>query len=321
MAEIKLDFPDLQLGFAVAVREIRSAYLQDALSTTVSSMHIEDIDTELHTFVDNDSLSTLAAHGMRGESLFAVPCILKANPRLIGYYRLLLGYSQKYFYNSQTGAGVFKAMEDSGTLTARHEAALAELCGELNKNARYMLEHFESDMIGAAFFDQLTLLTLGAQFRGKSNVYVGVAAIKQVFDIILDIVSSSVTSMTDKQIELENRAGRTVNIQFSADPDIFIIEKLTEDVSKKSVAIEIKGGRDYANIHNRIGEAEKSHQKAKKDGFVECWTIVNVDGLDMEMAIKESPTTNRFYHLAELLDTNSSEYRDFSLQILSIVGI
>jgi hypothetical protein len=35
-------------------------------------------------------------------------------------------------------------------------------------------------------------------------------------------------------------------------------------------AIEIKGGRDYSNIHNRIGEAEKSHQKAEKQGYVEC---------------------------------------------------
>jgi hypothetical protein len=32
------------------------------------------------------------------------------------------------------------------------------------------------------------------------------------------------------------------------------------------VAVEIKGGKDYSNIHNRIGEAEKSHQKAKKEG-------------------------------------------------------
>lgn len=83
----------------------------------------------------------------------------------------------------------------------------------------------------------------------------------------------------------------------------------------------MKGGEDYSNIHNRVGEAEKSHQKAKKNGYVECWTVVNVDRMDMEMARKESPTTNRFYHISSLLNQVSEGYQDFSLQIRSIVGI
>ena len=90
---------------------------------------------------------------------------------------------------------------------------------------------------------------------------------------------------------------------------------------KNLVAIEVKGGQDYSNIHNRIGEAEKSHQKAKKDGYVECWTVVNVDLIDMSMAQRESPTTNRFYRLSELLTDSSPDLRDFSLQILSAAGI
>lgn len=110
-------------------------------------------------------------------------------------------------------------------------------------------------------------------------------------------------------------------IQFSADPDIVIREELAPGTYRNLVVIEVKGGRDYSNIHNRVGEAEKSHQKAKKDGYVECWTVVNVDRIDMDMARKESPTTNKFYRISELLDKTSSEYRDFSLQIFSIVGI
>ena len=57
---------------------------------------------------------------------------------------------------------------------------------------------------------------------------------------------------------------------------------------------EIKGGKDISNIHNRIGEAEKSHQKARKRGFVECWTMVGVGHTDMDLARKESPSTDRF---------------------------
>ncbi len=96
---------------------------------------------------------------------------------------------------------------------------------------------------------------------------------------------------------------------------------MAPDIYRNLVAIEVKGGQDYSNIHNRVGEAEKSHQKAKKAGYIECWTVVNVDRMDMAMAHRESPTTNKFYRISELLDGTSGEYRDFSLQILSIAGI
>ena len=89
---------------------------------------------------------------------------------------------------------------------------------------------------------------------------------------------------------------------------------------KKIVAIEIKAGKDIANIHNRLGEAEKSHQKAKLDAFSECWTIINVD-LDYSVAGKETPSTNRFYKLSNILDTRSDEFVDFKDQIISITGI
>ena len=66
------------------------------------------------------------------------------------------------------------------------------------------------------------------------------------------------------------------------------------------VAIEVKSGTDVSNIHNRIGEAEKSHQKARQRSFTECWTVVNVGRLDMAKARSESPSTDRFYSLAAL---------------------
>ena len=301
---IVFDLPGTQISFANALKHIRVAYLQDAMTATVASIEIDRIDDELHSFADHGSLQTLAAHGMRGELLFAVPSILKYNPRLLGYYRLLLGYSQKSFYTTATGAGMFKSLEERGVLSTRQHDALPELCTALNKSAKYMLEHLEQQMITAAFFDQLTLLTLGPQLRGGANVQKGSSAISQVFDVVYQIVNASVIRLEPRCIELKNNSGRTIYIQFSADPDI-----------------EVKGGQDYSNIHNRVGEAEKSHQKAKKDGYIECWTVVNVDRIDIEMARKESPATNKFYRISELLNQTSAEYRDFSLQILSIAGI
>lgn len=321
MVEINLVCPDAQIGFAAALKEIRSLYLLDALADTIAMMEIQNIDQDLYTYADHTALNILAAHGMRGELLFALPCVLEENPRLLGYYRLLLGYSQKGFYASTTGAGIFRSMEDKGYLSEKQRSALPVLCKELNLQSKYMLEHFDDQFISSSFFDQLTLLTLGPQLRGGANVQRGTTAIKTVFDIILQIVDKAVIKSNSRYIILRNKAGRIVNIQFSADPDIVIREELSTDTYRNLVAIEVKGGQDYSNIHNRIGEAEKSHQKAKNDGYIECWTVVNVDRVDIVMARKESPTTNQFYRISELINQQSQEYRDFSLQILSIVGI
>jgi hypothetical protein len=75
------------------------------------------------------------------------------------------------------------------------------------------------------------------------------------------------------------------------------------------------------NIHNRVGEAEKSHQKARVAGFTECWTIVNVDRTDLDQARRERPSTNRFYRLSDLLDQASDGYRDFHDRIQALTGV
>lgn len=319
--EIFFEQPDMQVDFAYALKQLRTQCLQDALASTVSLMQIDQLDDELHTYVDNDALRYLAARGIRGELLFAVPSLLHQNPRLLGYYRLLLGYSQKGFYTGASGASIFKSLEEKGRLSKRQQELLPSLCNGLNICAKHLLSRLEEEMISAAFFDQLTLLTLGPQLRGGANVRKGTSAITQVFDVIYQIVRPSVIQADDHCIELKNSSGRTVYIQFAADPDIVIREELAPNTFKNAVAIEVKGGEDYSNIHNRVGEAEKSHQKAKKNGYIECWTVVNVDRIDIDMAGRESPTTNQFYRLSGLLSSDSDEYRAFSLQILSVVGI
>ena len=87
------------------------------------------------------------------------------------------------------------------------------------------------------------------------------------------------------------------------------------------MAIEIKGGTDFFNIRNQIGEAEKSHQKARGLGYNECSTTVNVDRMDIEMAKKESPSTSRFYLISLLSLRDGEEYYDFRQRIISLTGI
>lgn len=125
----------------------------------------------------------------------------------------------------------------------------------------------------------------------------------------------------EEMIELKNAAQRRIFIRFGADPDIRIQEEMAPRVFRNIVAIEVKAGVDFSNIHNRIGEAEKSHQKAKADGYVERWTVVNVDRIDMVMARRESPSTDRFYRLSQIDGGTGDEYQDFYNRIIALTGI
>jgi len=252
--------------------------------------------------------------------VFPVPVILNASPRLLGYYRLLYGYSQKEFYTTATGLGSFQSMEKSGTLTVSNGEKLEEMCKALAQAGELLLQGIGTKRISPATLHDLTLLTLGPQLRGGANVKRGAVGIQAVFKVIEDIVGTSEPSMGTQEIEIVNAAGRTVLIQFASDPDIVIQEKMPTDF-RKLIAIEVKGGMDFSNIHNRIGEAEKSHQKAKRNGFVECWTVVNVDKFDAAIAKHESPTTNRFYRIADLVSGKGDAYQDFRDRIISLTGI
>lgn len=312
--------PEQQIYFSEALADMRQACLQDALSETVKKLSIKDLDSELAVFAPETSLSILAGYGLRGEWMFPAPLVLTANPRLLGYYRLLYGYSQKEFYTTKTGASQFKSMEDNGKLTEKNSAELPELCRAFGVAGAFFLDGIGAGPVSKALLDDLTLLTLGPQLRGGANVRKGMAEIVRVFKAIHKIVESAVTDVTNNQIEIKNAANRRVLIAFASDPDIVIIEEM-EGGFRHIIAIEVKGGSDFSNIHNRIGEAEKSHQKAQADGYVECWTIVNVDRIDLKKAKQESPSTNRFYRISDLAGGKGPEYADFRDRVLSAVGV
>jgi hypothetical protein len=195
------------------------------------------------------------------------------------------------------------------------------LCEELNKCAAYLLEGIGVGRVTRELLDDLTLITLGPQLRGGTNVRLGIKAIAAVFEAVHDIVKPYARSSTQHGIEVVNAAGRRVSIEFASDPDIRIQEELADKTFRNIIAIEIKGGTDFSNIHNRIGEAEKSHQKARAFGYVECWTVVNVSRLNTKMAHQESPSTNRFYQLQDIESKQGAEYDDFKNRIIALTGI
>lgn len=319
MSTFKIPEPDLQVEFYHRLERIRETYLLDALLSAVSRLEIQQINQELSELVSNSSLQKVASWGLRGEIVFAVPYVLKNQPTLLGYYRLLLGFSQKQFYGERYGFAPFKSMEDAGRLTSSHLNCVRGLCQALCGSAELLVAGIRE--LSQKSVHELTLLTVGPQLRGGVLNTLGTRATRQVFELIDSLVTNAVVSSSQKSIKLHNAAGRVVRVEFTSDPDICIREELPSGKSRNLVAIEIKGGRDYSNIHNRIGEAEKSHQKARKEGFVECWTIVGISDLNMELAEKESPTTDRFYHLDRLADKTSEEFEDFRENLLSRLGI
>lgn len=321
--KISLPPPKLQINFALALKRFRGIYLQNALLETVRNLDIAELDKQLAEYVSAADLATLARYGLRAELMFAVPAVLSANPYMLGYYRLLMGYSQKEFYGSDKGYGVthFKPMEEKGKIGKAAAEDIPILCTELCASASSLLAGVGPLKISRELLDDLTLLTVGPQFRGGANNQRGVDGTVLVFEIIREIVSHAATEVRETAIEVRSATGRPFLIEFAPDPDIIIREEMEHQHYRNVIAIEIKGGTDVSNIHNRIGEAEKSHQQARKRGYTECWTVINVSRLDMNKAHGESPSTDRFYTLSKLAERSGSEYDDFRRRIISLTAI
>jgi hypothetical protein len=111
-----------------------------------------------------------------------------------------------------------------------------------------------------------------------------------------------------------------VIIALSADPDLRIQEEFGGELRNK-VAIEIKGGADVSNAHNRAGEAEKSHQKAKHQGFRQFWTIISKTGLNLKKLTSGSPTTQSWFDVSQVLGREGDDWNDFRSRIAEAVGI
>jgi len=270
-------------------------------------------------YAPKDAQRILAAAGVRDEHVFPVPVLLETKPTLIGYYRLLLGIPQKSFYGSGTGMGQFKGLEVRGLLRPSRRPDLEGFCTVMGQAlgdlVRQMTPAFTSqDAV------ELPLLTLGSQFQGGNNNTIGKQATLDVFLAVSELVQDHIVHAEARKIEIKNAAGRKVVIALAADPDIRVQEEFDGSL-RNIVAIEIKGGADISNAHNRAGEAEKSHQKAKKQGFRDYWTLISKTGLDVEDLRAESQTTNDWFDVAQVLARKGPDWDMFKSRLAGAAGI
>jgi hypothetical protein len=104
------------------------------------------------------------------------------------------------------------------------------------------------------------------------------------------------------------------------DPDDFVKEQFGAELRCK-VAIEIKGGGDVSNAHNRAGEAEKSHQKARRQDFRDFWTLISKKGLDVRKLTNESPTTTSWFDVVQVLAREGPDWEQFRSRLHGEIGI
>jgi hypothetical protein len=94
---IRLDSPEQQIGFAFSLQEARERMLVDALHNTIEQIDLATLDSQLHQYAEAEALKRLAAFGLRGELLFAVPCVLEKVRHSLDITDYYLGIVKKRF--------------------------------------------------------------------------------------------------------------------------------------------------------------------------------------------------------------------------------
>ena len=247
---ISIPVPQLQIDFVFALEQIRGLYLQHTLSEAVGKLDIRRIDAELAQFVPSVSLTELATRGLRGELIRGPRSPVQLTPPAWLLPSAARVHSEGVLHSTVWSHWVQIHGGEGRVLTAGQTKRLDELCSALVGSAAALLDGVGVDRITRELLEDLALLTVGPQLRGGHHVKLGLAGIVKVFDAISSIVAHTAVTTEPICIELRNAAGRRVLIEFSSDPDIIIREEMAPDAYRNIIAIEVKGGMDFSNIHN-----------------------------------------------------------------------
>ena len=296
----------------------RKKWFLDALSEALGQLEPAMVKAQIGEYVPPQAQKALAVAGLRDEHVFPLPIVLEAKPSLVGYYRLLLGASQKAFYKGSTRMGAFKSMEEAGTINDKQAVKLPDFCKAMAVPMAEMVCQIST--LTERDLRELPLLTFGAQLQGFNNTQIGKKAMHDVYATITAIVAKHIVRTEPTRLTLKNSSGRTVFIDRAHDPDVSIYEEMGNQLHSK-VAIEVKGGTDVSNAHNRAGEAEKSHLKAKKKGFRDFWTIISKHGLELAKLKQESQTTTEWFDVTALLARKGEDWEAFQARLAGAVGI
>lgn len=289
------------------------------MGRAVSEVGAATIDEELRELVPTEALTHVAKLGLRGERVFPVPSILQHTPSLIGYYRMLLGISKKDFQQTnKLGYGPWLNAEERATIPPRLVDYLPRFCTALIEplvKVVYAMNTFDDRDLS-----DLTLLTLGPTLQGGRNNIIGSEASSAVFESLRTLVSGWVTINSERLIRFTVPSGRTFVLIEGSDPDVRLDTTAPSGEEIPVIAVEIKGGKDSSNAHNRAGEAEKSHIKAQMAGYGHRWTIMVTRGLDVERLSEETPSSTELFDASDVIKQSGSDWETLRERFMEIVS-
>jgi hypothetical protein len=298
-----------------ALMDARQLYLHPALNRAVYDVGVAVIDSELQQLVPGKALNQLARLGLRGERAFPVPSIIMHTPSLIGYYRMLLGFSRKEF--GKQGYSTWVAAEKSNKLSRDHQKLLTQFCSTLITPLTvfvYAMNEFkDSDL------SDLALLTLGPTLQGGRINVIGLKAEEDFFRILGDLVKPWIEFSSERLIRFTTPKGDTFELARKSDPDISLYSG-TGTNSQPTIAMEIKGGSDASNAHNRAGEAEKSHLKAVTIGYPQRWTFIRMPQ-QRDRYKPDTPSSTEIFELSEVEEQSGPDWQNFKRRFFAIINM
>lgn len=297
----------------------RATVLHGPLLDALAGASPKAVAKELADLAPDAGRKVLAKAAIRDELVFMTPTVIRRRPSTFGYYRLLLGMPKKQFYTTATGMTMFRHMEEQDTIKDAVDHLLPSLCKRMNGYLSELVTQLSPEVCKIDI-EQLPILTAGVQFDGRLRNDIGRAATQEVFLAIREIVAANVTADTATSLTITNASGRVIRIVNASDPDVAIYERFGAKSERLNVALEIKGGTDRSNAHNRAGEAEKSHQKVSKTAR-DFWTVIAMKGVDRRQLARESPTTKRWFDVAAVLGRAGPDWDRFVNEIKGAVGI
>lgn len=310
---------DLAINLFEALKAARRLQLQPALSAAVQFVGVPVIDAELQRLVPVAALNHVAVLGLRGERVFPVPAIIARAPPLIGYYRMLLGLSRKEFSQSnRLRYGPWLAAEESGILSPRLEPMLDPFCSALIAPLTELVQAM--NVFDDRDLSDLTLLTLGPTLQGGRNNVIGSRVALQVFESIHALVAPWITFEGAGMVRFVTSTGRPFEVVTGSDPDLRIDEGEGTE-TWPLVAIEIKGGGDASNAHNRAGEAEKSQLKAIGMGYTHRWTAMRMQGLNRARIREETPSSTEVFDVTEVIARSGADWDLFRQLFGELIGV
>jgi XcyI restriction endonuclease len=196
--------PARQLSFHAMLVTARTQWLSDGLHEALGIVNPKQVKKDINRLVPKAAQRVLAKAGIRDEEVFPTPTVLRAQPTLVGYYRLLLGQPQKQFYTSATGLGPFKRVEETGLLNDVQSARLDEFCVAMCEQLALLVTEMVPPIRPRDVHD-LTLLTIGSQFQGANNNRIGREATRAVFLAVKKVVEEHIDKDNDQASWCEMR--------------------------------------------------------------------------------------------------------------------